>query len=591
MAKKKKNTGGATSANGGRSASQGIKRKCATPKKKTRRQIEEENAKKAKRVKLFLLIFAIVGIVGVIGGVVGGLIYNSIISRTIDYENDDLGQYIYISPDIYKNIPVTVKLDPVDDLAVDDALIKALCLHRELEGDGKYYTEINRPLGVGDSVYVFYRGYLIEDGKRVYFDGGCNFDSYKDISSDGSLITIGSSNGTGEMIPGFALGLIGKNPKDYDKLSVMTSGTVKEGDIISFTYSTIMPDSKVETNVTKIVEVRADVCDAIYGTGFAEFLIGKEVGEIPSDAPFTAQLTASGTTAYTDMKINRIYNSGENSMTVMTRFPIAYSEEKLAGKIAYFDVYVEKMQLYKVPVIDEEYITEKVGITMEELDSYAEEGSTTLYDKYRDYIRAGLVASQKITIDNATETEMWEWYYKNTTVKWLPEGEVFEYYNDYVTEAETKWQNAQSSGTAQGTIDSYVCTQYGLEDGTDWRAYFRETAERNVTDKIIFYYVARAENLLPNEEEYKKVYDELVEEYLSIYLERAGCVRENYDSDEEYNAAVANARRDMVAYYGDDYLRENTIFLHAMTKITAYANVTDSRPEPVTPDIYTKLIL
>ena len=48
-------------------------------------------------------------------------------------------------------------------------------------------------------------------------------------------------------------------------------------------------------------------------------------------------------TSFTKIKVNAIYDLGDNPLTVTARFPVDYSEESLAGKVAHFDVYVTQV--------------------------------------------------------------------------------------------------------------------------------------------------------------------------------------------------------------------------------------------------------
>ncbi len=572
----------------------------ATSAPKTRREIEAEMRARAEKRGRIIKIVAIVLTVAILLGIVALVIYNTLMGMEIDYDAD-LSGYVYIADEHYKKIPVSVKLDPVDDLAIDDALIKILYNYRTLdeEYEGKSITKLNDGdvLGVADEVHVYYIGYLKnDDGSVTYFDGGSNLHQYTgSVHDKGASCIIGyTSTGSeeGEMIPGFALGLIGKNPADYSKLTCIKDRAVKEGDIISFTYLAINPNENNAdtTAITTSVRLNKEECDAAFGEGFTDFIVGREIGEV--DDYFTAMNVGGteGRTAYTQMKINAIYELGDNPLTVTARFPVSYMAEELAGKVAYFDLYVADMKLYDVPEIDEKFITERMKMTLTELDEYASEGSTTIYDKFRDYVRSEVIAAQKITINEAAEEATWEAYLKHVNVKWIPEREIQSYYNDYVDEVESAFESASSSGNTSD-IDGYAQTYLNLEAGADWRKHLRETAIRAITEKLTFYYVLQREGFIPDEEKYDELYEEIVEEVLLDYLARINCKRENYDSDDAYNAAVAKHRETVIVGYGESYFRENVIYVYAIEKICELAEVTEIRIEPISPDVYTPLVL
>lgn len=567
-------------------------RRVSTPR--TRREIEAEWEMRRKKRARTVKIVAIIALAALVLGIVALVIYGAVLGHEIDYDKDDLSRYVYISEEDYKNIALSVKLDPVDDLTIDDTLIKLLYKYKTEDPDyeGKVMTSLasGDVLGIGDHTNLFYIGYMKnDDGTVSYFNGGSNLHQYTGSMHDsGSPCYIGytaTSSEGGEMIPGFALGLIGKNPSDYSRLSIVKDRAVRDGDIISFTYLEIAPDadsSSSSSTVTTTVHVGSEECATLFGEEFSDFIIGREIGSI-SDA-YTVD-DEDGKTIYSKMKINGIYNLGDSPLTVTARFPVNYDAPTLAGKVVYFDVYISDMTLYDVPKIDEEFITKHMGMTLAQLDEYADADSVTIYDKFRDYVRSEAIAAQQLIIDEAAQGAMWDTYLEHAKVKWIPEREIAEYYGDYVDEVESAFQSAQSNGTATD-LDGYALTYLQLEPGEDWHAHLRETAVRAVTEKLIFYYVLRQEGFLPEGEEYDKLYDELVDEVLAEYLGRISCKRENYDSDAAYEAAVAKHRETVVAGYGEDYFHENVIYLYAIEKMIDMATVTEERAEPIGKDEY-----
>jgi hypothetical protein len=338
------------------------------------------------------------------------------------------------------------------------------------------------------------------------------------------------------------------------------------------------------------VRLNKKECDATFGEGFFDFIVGREIGEV--DDHFTAMDVggSKGRTAYTDMKINAIYDLGENPLTVTTRFPVSYASEELAGKVAYFDLYVSDMVLYDVPEIDEKFITERLKLTLEQLEEYADEDSVTVYDKFRDYVRSEVIAADKININSAVEKATWDAYLKHVNVKWIPEREIQIYYNDYLQEVEQAFQSASSNGTVND-IEAYAPTYLNIDPTTDWRQHLRETAIRAITEKLTFYYVLQREGFTPDEEKYNELYEELLGELLADYLGRVGCKRENYKTDEEYNAAVEGHKQTVIKGYGDSYFRENVIYVYAIEKICELADITETRVPAISPDEYTPVVL
>ncbi len=598
MAKKKRN-GGAGTDGAGRPNRSTKKAPVSVSRPRTRREIEAEWEARRKKQAKIIKIVAIVLIAVVIAGIIAMAIYSAIMGHEIDYDNDDISRYVYISEEDYKNIALSVKLDPVDDLAIDDALIKILYNFRTFDPDyeGKTMTSLRAGdvLGVGDDTSLFYLGYMKnDDGSISYFNGGSNIHQYTGSLNDvGDPCKIGytsSGSGKGEMIPGFALGLIGKNPSDYSKLTIIKDRAVAPGDLISFTYFPFeddVADADSTTPITITVHIGSEECEKLFGEGFTDFIIGREIGEIKET--FTKNVDGKKT-YYTKMKVNAIYDKGDNPLTVTARFPINYASEELAGKVVYFDLYVREMTLYDVPTVNEDFIKERIGMTLEQLNEYAEDTSTTIYDKFRDYVRSEVVAANKLIIDEAVEEKMWEVYLEKAEKRWIPEREVLAYYEDYVSEIEAGYATSeQNNGT--GDIDGYALTYLGLEAGDDWREHLRNTAIRAVTEKLVFYYVLKREGFTPSSEEYEKIYNDIIDEVLGEYLLKVSCNREDFASDAEYEAKLAEHRQTVINLQGEQYYHENAIYLYALEKMLDMADVTKVVSEPVGSDIYTPIVL
>ena len=526
------------------------------------RALEE---KRKKRTKLGLIIFAAVAAAAILTLSVIGIVSAVLNSERVDVMKDNLGKYIYLSEDDYKNYPVTIKIDPVDDMAIGSAFIQALYASRvsdETYGAAVYNvadTEPQRALGAGDVVYAHYLGYEIsEDGQRIYFDGGCNFGTKLKASNS---IGIGS----GDFITGFELGLIGKNPWSFSPLTKVTEGTVKEGDVISFKMLAMYSDGTTAELQSYTTVVDSMSCDPIYGDGFAEFLIGRSIGEVDESFTTTTVSDKSGNSVYTDITIEAIYDRGTMPMTVEARFPVAYQDQAVAGKTVYFEVFVEKVQYYTVPEVDESFITEKLGMTVAEISAYGEAGDS-LVDRYRAYLGENLKQQAAADAESAIIEEFWDYVTKAVTVKRLPRGDVNDYYNDYI--ADIKDYHQRSSTSSGVSLDEFAVTYLDLEAGADWRAEVRKSAELGVTEKLIFYYIIREEGLTPTEEEYAEVYNRVVDEMVEYVLKY-----QNIDvstlTDEKYQ----EYRTLIIDSYGEEYFDENTLYEFAMSKIVAMADV------------------
>lgn len=541
----------------------------------SRAEREAAEAKKYKRTKLGLIIGAAVAGVAVIVASVIGIISAIWASETVDYMNDDLSKYIYISRDDYVGYRVELDIDPVDDMAIDAAIAKAIYatrvdsddknpLKNGVEDDDLYaklpvVEGVQRLLKAGDTVYIRYIGYYTdEDGLKTYFDGGCNFD-------DADPYELGL--GSGGFITGFETGLIGKNPEDYSKWGVVSDRAIAEGDVVTVTMSAIYADGTVAENKSYTVLVNGDICDKRFGTGFADFLIGKELGDVKQHFETNDAVAASGLSVYTDISIDKICSVGDNPLTVEARFPNNYEEAALAGKTVSFDVYVEMTDLYTASEIDESFVTEKLDMTVDELRAYGD-ADDELIDCYRAYLVESVTEAAKAEVDSELTAAVWKQLASKYKVRRLPGAEVQEYYDDYVREITEAYEKG---GSSYGTLDAYALTYLTLDADDDWRAHLRESAEKSVAEKLVFYYIIRAEGFLPSDEYVAKTTEELkteLRDYITQQLNPS-----DYDSEEQYLEAVDVYYNGMLSQYGEDYFLENAVYKYAMEKLKGLADV------------------
>ena len=69
-----------------------------------------EAGRSYNRARMFVLIFAIVAAVAIVGMLLFSLIDSIIKSEKLDYKNDDLSKYIFLSPNDYKYYTVSAKV-------------------------------------------------------------------------------------------------------------------------------------------------------------------------------------------------------------------------------------------------------------------------------------------------------------------------------------------------------------------------------------------------------------------------------------------------------------------------------------------------
>ncbi len=502
-----------------------------------------------------------------------GLIAVILSRREFDYMSTNLSPYITISAEDYKNYSVTVAKDTVDDTDVARAINKLLFEHKSEEPYKDGALILSRPVAVGDIVHLYYRGYTVDgDGKVTDIDGACNF-----ADDDEYQLGIGS----GGFIYGFEDGLIGMIPKDHKSFSKITSGNVSQGKVAYLSGSVLYPDGSAKQS---FINSRIDLTDPetsnkLWGEDFVEYLTGglnsstgnnfpdKEIGKKLDTVTFPYE---KGSAVYYDLTVSFVTTCEDDPYTVETVFPIDYSEKSLRGKKVIFDVYVDGLVHHDVPAYDDDFITEKLELTADELSKY--EG-TTLTEKHTAKVRLELEEELIETRNGVIEEAMWDHYYSKANIKKLPEYEVRAQYGVYYEEI----QNMYPAYSSQyDSVDAFARAYYGLGSNEDWRSYITAMAKNVVAEKLIFYAVVRAENIIPTEEEYNKLYEETVAEQLEYYInDLYSDELDKIEDRAEKDARIAEIKAEMLDYYGTAYFKETVQYSYALDKLLSFATVTE----------------
>ena len=239
--------------------------------------------------------------------------------------------------------------------------------------------------------------------------------------------------------------------------------------------------------------------------------------------------------------------------------------KELQGKTIFFDVYVERGTDYAAPEWNDEFVTEKLKLTADDLSQY---GEGTLTERCEAMYLAELMAEYEENCLDVAEEEMWAHLKSVAKIKRLPRAEVRSVFDNYYYTLEAQYTAAYTD--YYDTIDLFLTTYFGLEDGGDWSAYLTEIAEDEITEKLIFYSIARAEGLIPTGEELDKVYKETLE---SDYEAEYGKTRDDFSSEEEYDKAIAAYKAEMLSTYGETGYLDTVYYGYAIGKILMLADI------------------
>ena len=548
----------------------------------------KEEPKKEKLTKKQIIILVAVLLIAVItSGVVIGAVFAIRRINDPDFMKSDLSRYISIAENGYKGYTINIALDEFSEADVEREINKLITSKKTLNEQYKGRYPINNPLSLGDTVRIYYRGYTVgEDGRETDFDGSSNFADSVTVLEVGTGNVINADTGavSGSFIGGFGEGLVGKIPGEYSEFKTTTSGRVMAGDVIYLSYTVIGGKDGVNKTVTnERIDLALPYIDELYGKGFTEFFTGKVVNGEASDFKnigedldkLICRIGDSQTdTVYSDMKIEFVTRGCENNpITISVRFPANYQETTLRGKDAFFDVYVDSATVYDTPVFDDKFITETLKVDANTLDSYA---GATLTEKYRAKVREELKTQIEESNHELLISEMWKFLNNHTIVKKLPKKTVEYYYNSYYNTIASYYQNySQSYPSIDAFAIEYLKSSYGANLGTgdDWKAYVMKLAENDVTEKLIFYYIIREENLIPPESEYEKIYNKIYNEVFDYYFELN---KEKFEKleGEAYDKEINVLKSEIDGSYGDEYFKEQTYYYYCTRKMLEFANIT-----------------
>ena len=534
----------------------------------------ENEGKKLDATKIFLIVFAAIALIGILTSIVVAIVIGVNKNKSIDYMKTNLKKYVTVSADLYNGYEVTINIPAVADKDIENEIIKVLCQNK-ITPDGPVTEKTNVVLSAGDIANIYYRGYTKgEDGKKNYFDGGCNF-----TDSSSYALELGS----GSFIPGFEQNLIGKNQNDHASFTKLDSGMITGTEIISLTYSVNQADGFTKLATTVMIDLSDETLDETWGAGFRDYFItnakkiqigvdnkfatGKNGDDMLKVDPVNPKEgTSEKQDTYFDMYISEAYRIGEGKvLEVEAYFPTDYQKKELQGETAYFEVYIKGAKDYVTPEYNEAFITDTLKIKAEDLAEY--EG-TTLIEKYESKIKADLVKTYEDKAKSAIEAKLWEVVLAGANFKKLPEKEVNSIYQSSLSEIVSTYQSGYSN--YYSSIDAFARAYLGLGSTADWKATILKDAEDSIKQKLAFYYIVRAEKYIPTDAEYEEFYQAAFDEHLQSYLDYYKITEDS----ENYEQKLATAKDTIKSQFSDDYWYEIVLYDYAMEKLIQLADVT-----------------
>lgn len=500
---------------------------------------------------------------------------------------DDGGAFDYLTADLSKYITInahkeyTLNLNIAKPKAVDTdvEILKLLCAKKgAVLNDGEEVT--SGRITPGDVVNIFYRGYVVGDnGEEIATDNMCNF------SGSASPLEIGS----GRFVSGFEFNLSGKEFTTANQFVKITSGNVSQEQIVYISYTRQLSDGsdKITKSAERVVlSDGKEKIDAKYGDGFYDRLLTLTVGATEG-VDFDVTVSEKKYN-YTSLKINFATTCEKpgNYFLVDCYFSYDYGTESLRNKNARFEVYIQSAKEYEEAKLTDGFIENNLshfGITLSDLEKF--EGDRV--SQLRQFIKKALDDRYESTYNSKLEEAMWNHYHSESVTKVImyPKAIVDPIYNEYYNDV--LYQFEQSGGVVNGaygmsftceTLDQYAIYYLGLQysEIQDWKAYLRGMAESLVKERLILFYIMRAENLLPTPDALAAKVAELKNEYLLDYVSQycdAYKIDKSTYSESDWAKFLSDREKELLEYYDDAYFEEISYYNIARTPMLSWPTV------------------
>jgi trigger factor len=220
--------------------------------------------------------------------------------------------------------------------------------------------------------------------------------------------------------------------------------------------------------------------------------------------------------------------SRDNLVDLNLTFPESYHSADLAGKAVVFKVYIEYIDEKAPAEYTEKFITETLQYTTTDEDVKA---------SFEKYIEEEVIPSVR---KNEILNQLWEKLFELAVVTEYPETEVAYYYEQYIAEYEYYEEYFAYIGQKFNTFDEFVCAYLGLADGTDWKAVTTDNAKIDVSQNLIFHYIAQKEGLTVTEADYNAS----VQYYIDYYASQGTTL----------------TAADVETYFGSNMVRSQALF-------------------------------
>ena len=492
----------------------------------------------------------------------------------LDYLEDNLDKYLEIDREDYAGYEIKVDITKPGERELENKILSLLAENRgKLLYDGMYQHD--KPLSAGDKAYIRFAAYTLdENGKRNEL-GITNYDAAKPLEyivGSNNEITLGmDENSPSFVFPiGFDLGLVGKSPLDCTEFEASSKGNVRDSDIVYATATFVYENGIVHADEKIRIDLRDPDYESVWGAGVYEIIIKEKTIGMTNDTALSLDLIGSDDRiTYTSFTVDYVTRCEDKVITLETQLPYDYEDEKLANETVYFDVFIDETLCYETAEFDEDFIKNTLKINEKKLEGFS---GDTLVEKCRAYYLNELMLEYEDNYKFLAIDKMWEYLNSKIEVKKYPRKEIKRVFADYVYMYNLGYAEANSAGAGYESVDEYIAVvELGMEEGTNWDPVLNEKVEAEVKEKMIFYYILREENFVPTDEEFAEYYRRELELDYKFYTGKTAL---DFETSEEYEAALKNHEDMMVDYYGSEsYYSDEVLYLFASEKMLSLATV------------------
>ncbi len=243
------------------------------------------------------------------------------------------------------------------------------------------------------------------------------------------------------------------------KSEQVKEGTVTEGDSVNIAYVGKIDGEEFEGGKSDSYDL--EIGSGTFIDGFESGLTGHSIGE---------------------------------TVVLNLRFPEDYHNADVAGKPVEFTVTINYKTVKETPELDEGFVKDNTKTGSKTVDAYKKEVKEELLKKKQD------------SIDNAMKDELWSYISDNSEVTKYPEKEL----GDALVQAEKKTEQYKAQASSYG----YSWAEYLAATGMNEESFAqrqKESAQKQVKDSMMMYYIARKEGIKFTNREYKKRIAEILD--------------------------------------------------------------------------------